>query len=215
MRLSPVGRSADLHIDALGLGLGLGLSSTSVLLQPPPPRPAADNNNNTVRHLSHSAAAASSVALAGAVAGVVLRAGAAAGGVPRPDMGAGPADYDATASLTAPARGKVGGSSAIASLPPAGPLLPLPSQAQAPAPQAPLSTPEFFSLLTKHVAPSHLETLMAALGAFNRGKMDKSDLLGVAEQTLRLPASVAAARGLPDLVLTFKSLILRVAVGSE
>jgi hypothetical protein len=69
-----------------------------------------------------------------------------------------------------------------------------------------MSTPAFFALLTKHVAPQNLETLMHALGVFNAGKIGKPDLLGVAEQTLRLPPGHGPGI---DLVATFKALILR------
>ena len=73
-----------------------------------------------------------------------------------------------------------------------------------------MSTPAFFALLTRHVAPGQLETLMTALAAFNAGKIGKADLLAVAEQSLRLPPALAARKELPDLVAVFKALILRV-----
>ena len=53
---------------------------------------------------------------------------------------------------------------------------------------------------------------MTALSVFNQGKIGKGELLAIAEQTLRLPASAQqqqAAGQLPDLVAVFKSLILR------
>ena len=191
MRLSPVSSNenrtnTDLHIDALG-----GKST-------------AAQSSDMIR-LSHSAAAVSSSVVLGHVGGGSGGGGGGGGGGEsalrsntRPDMGAGPADYD-TSTLSSSGGG--GNKRAIATS-----LSPTPAP-----PPPPLSTPEFFSLLTRHVTPAHLETLMAALGAFNRGKMGKVELLRIAEDTLRLPPSVTAAnRGLPDLVQTFKSLILRV-----
>ncbi len=75
-----------------------------------------------------------------------------------------------------------------------------------------MTTPAFFSLLTRNVAPSNLETLMHALSVFNQGKIGKQDLLGIAEQTLRVPAgSSGSTEPLPDLVAVFKRLVLRMA----
>ena len=72
-----------------------------------------------------------------------------------------------------------------------------------------MTTPAFFSLLTRSVAPSNLETLMHALSVFNQGKIGKQDLLGIAEQTLKVAPGTAGADSLPDLVAVFKRLVLR------
>jgi hypothetical protein len=52
---------------------------------------------------------------------------------------------------------------------------------------------------------------MHALSVFNQGKIGKQDLLGIAEQTLKVPAGSAGAEALPDLVAVFKRLVLRMA----
>ena len=72
-----------------------------------------------------------------------------------------------------------------------------------------MTTPAFFALLTRNVAPGNLETLMHALSVFNQGKIGKQDLLGIAEQTLKPNPGAPATEHLPDLVQVFKRLVLR------
>ena len=71
-----------------------------------------------------------------------------------------------------------------------------------------MTTPSFFALLRRHVAPRDLETLMTALSVFNAGRIAKADLLQVAHSTLRLPKGAGGAPPVPDLVRVFESLIL-------
>ena len=73
-----------------------------------------------------------------------------------------------------------------------------------------MTTPAFFALLTRNVAPANLETLMHALSVFNQGKIGKGDLLGIAEQTLKFAPGAPGKEGLPDLVAIFKKLVLRI-----
>jgi hypothetical protein len=52
---------------------------------------------------------------------------------------------------------------------------------------------------------------MHALSVFNQGKIGKSDLLGIAEQTLTVAPGGGTTEPLPDLVAVFKRLVLRMA----
>ena len=74
-----------------------------------------------------------------------------------------------------------------------------------------MTTPAFFALLTRSVPPSNLETLMHALSVFNQGKIGKVDLLGIAEQTLKVAPGAGGSEPLPDLVAVFKRLVLRMS----
>ena len=64
-----------------------------------------------------------------------------------------------------------------------------------PAPPSKLSAPEFFSLLRSSLPPPALAQLMDALATFNKGRMSKGELLGIAERLLLVQQQSQSATG--------------------